>query len=164
MKIRKRVRLNTSFATKAISDRFPHFGATKIGDSGRHDNPHFSVFYTRFAAQSGYISFERRKCPPAGESRSTGAHPASGHRQQHFPAEGHALKERTIRQAAVAPTAGRMPKAASETDGLPSSRGQTGSALSAPPAFPPGGEETAHRKDRRFRRSVVRPCRRTNCT
>lgn len=136
MKIRKRVRLNTSFATKAISDRFPHFGATKIGDSGRHDNPHFSVFYTRFAAQSGYISFERRKCPPAGESRSTGAHPASGHRQQHFPAEGHALKERTIRQAAVAPTAGRMPKAASETDGLPSSRGQTGSALSAPPRIP----------------------------
>lgn len=65
MKIRKRVRLNTSFATKAISDRFPHFGATKIGDSGRHGNPHFSVFYTRFAAQSGYISFERRKCPIA---------------------------------------------------------------------------------------------------
>lgn len=57
--------MNTSFATKAISDRFPHFGATKIGDSGRHGNPHFSVFYTRFAAQSGYISFERRKCPIA---------------------------------------------------------------------------------------------------
>ena len=74
--------------------------------------------------------------PPAGESRSTGAHPASGQRQQHFPAEGHALEERTIRQAAVAPTAGRMPKAASETDGLPSSRGQTGSALSAPPRIP----------------------------
>ena len=32
-----------------------------------------------------------------------------------------------------------------------------------PPAFPPGGEETAHRKDRRLRRSTVRPCRRTDC-
>ena len=134
MKIRKRVRLNTSFATKAISDRFPHFGATKIGDSGRHGNPHFSVFYTRLATQSGrYPLKDEDARPPAGESRSTGAHPASGQRQQHFPAEGHALEERTIRQAAVAPTAGRMQKAASETDGLPSSRGQTGSALSAPP-------------------------------
>lgn len=133
MKIRKRVRLNTSFATKAISDRFPHFGATKIGDSGRHGNPHFSVFYTRLATQSGrYPLKDEDARPPAGESRSTGAHPASGHRQQHFPAEGRALEERTIRQAAVAPTAGRMPKAASGTDGLPSSRGQTGSALSAP--------------------------------
>ena len=137
MKIRKRVRLNTSFATKAISDRFPHFGATKIGDSGRHGNPHFSVFYTRLATQSGrYPLKDEDARPPAGESRSTGAHPASGQRQQHFPAEGHALEERTIRQAAVAPTAGRMPKAASETDGLPSSRGQTGSALSAPPRIP----------------------------
>ena len=137
MKIRKRVRLNTSFATKAISDRFPHFGATKIGDSGRHGNPHFSVFYTRLATQSGrYPLKDEDARPPAGESRSTGAHPASGQRQQHFPAEGHALEERTIRQAAVAPTAGRMPKAASGTDGLPSSRGQTGSALSAPPRIP----------------------------
>lgn len=142
MKIRKRVRLNTSFATKAISDRFPHFGATKIGDSGRHGNPHFSVFYTRLATQSGrYPLKDEDARPPAGESRSTGAHPASGQRQQHFPAEGHALEERTIRQAAVAPTAGRMPKAASETDGLPSSRGQTGSALSAPPHSRPAAKK-----------------------
>ena len=142
MKIRKRVRLNTSFATKAISDRFPHFGATKIGDSGRHGNPHFSVFYTRLATQSGrYPLKDEDARPTAGESRSTGAHPASGHRQQHFPAEGRALEERTIRQAAVAPTAGRMPKAASETDGLPSSRGQTGSALSAPPHSRPAAKK-----------------------
>ena len=142
MKIRKRVRLNTSFATKAISDRFPHFGATKIGDSGKHGNPHFSVFYIRFATQSGrYPLKDEDARSPAGESRSTGAHPASGQRQQHFPAEGHALEERTIRQAAVAPTAGRMPKAASGTDGLPSSRGQTGSALSDLPHSRPAAKK-----------------------